>query len=142
MSCDRSSILRTQTLRPQMSTQESEDCRKYYADLDLVCTRGCNIVHKKEEQFDQTSVREVVQAHLYTSWWGGGEMRATPGVAWRVLAISPCTLAPGSSPPSPVCRVCSANTRFVVGCTHDMLLWLHCLNHTVSTLHNVECTCR
>ena len=35
------------------------------------------------------------------SWCGGGEMRPTPGVEWRTLAIHGYTLAPGSWPPSP-----------------------------------------
>ena len=35
------------------------------------------------------------------SWWGGGEIRPTPGVEWRVLAIHGYTLWPGSCPPSP-----------------------------------------
>ncbi len=35
------------------------------------------------------------------SWWGGGEIRATPGVLWRRVAISTETLWPGSWPPSP-----------------------------------------
>src|SRR4030095_1327189 len=35
------------------------------------------------------------------SWWGGGEIRATPGWVWRSRAISAETLWPGSWPPSP-----------------------------------------
>ena len=35
------------------------------------------------------------------SWWGGGEIRATPGWVWRRRAISAETLWPGSWPPSP-----------------------------------------
>src|SRR3990170_3761 len=35
------------------------------------------------------------------SWCGGGEIRPTPGVEYRVLAIHGYTLAPGSWPPSP-----------------------------------------
>src|SRR3954465_12402132 len=35
------------------------------------------------------------------SWWGGGEMRPTPGVECRTRAIHGYTLAPGSWPPSP-----------------------------------------
>ena len=35
------------------------------------------------------------------SWWGGGEIRPTPGVEWRVRAMDLDTLWPGSSPPSP-----------------------------------------
>src|SRR3954468_22876327 len=53
------------------------------------------------------------------SWCGGGEIRPTPGVAWRVLAIHGHTLLPGSWPPSPgfapcailICRS-SALTRY------------------------------
>src|SRR6266508_6090352 len=53
------------------------------------------------------------------SWWGGGEMRPTPGVEYRVLAIHGYTLWPGSWPPSPglapwailICRS-SALTRY------------------------------
>ena len=32
---------------------------------------------------------------------GGGEIRPTPGVEWRTLAITASTLWPGSWPPSP-----------------------------------------
>src|SRR6187200_1902924 len=35
------------------------------------------------------------------SWCGGGEMRPTPGVECRVLAIHGYTFEPGSWPPSP-----------------------------------------
>src|SRR3954471_13377056 len=35
------------------------------------------------------------------SWCGGGEIRPTPGVLYRVLAIQGYTLLPGSWPPSP-----------------------------------------
>src|SRR5579863_2143270 len=35
------------------------------------------------------------------SWCGGGEIRPTPGVEYRVLAIHGYTLWPGSWPPSP-----------------------------------------
>src|SRR6266702_1323911 len=35
------------------------------------------------------------------SWCGGGEIRPTPGVEYRVLAIHGYTLGPGSWPPSP-----------------------------------------
>src|ERR671925_517407 len=35
------------------------------------------------------------------SWCGGGEMRPTPGVEYRVLAIHGYTFWPGSWPPSP-----------------------------------------
>src|ERR1041385_2967095 len=35
------------------------------------------------------------------SWCGGGEMRPTPAVEWRVFAIHGYTLCPGSCPPSP-----------------------------------------
>src|SRR3984885_14824433 len=53
------------------------------------------------------------------SWWGGGEMRPTPGVELRVQAIKGQTLDPGSWPPSPglapceilICRS-SAFTRY------------------------------
>src|SRR6266850_1849384 len=53
------------------------------------------------------------------SWCGGGEIRPTPGVEYRVLAIHGYTLWPGSWPPSPglapcailICRS-SALTRY------------------------------
>src|SRR5258705_6192481 len=53
------------------------------------------------------------------SWCGGGEIRPTPGVEYRVLAIHGYTLCPGSCPPSPglapcailICRS-SALTRY------------------------------
>ena len=35
------------------------------------------------------------------SWWGGGEIRPTPGVEWRTRAICGLTLWPGNWPPSP-----------------------------------------
>src|SRR6266700_1946693 len=35
------------------------------------------------------------------SWCGGGEIRPTPGVEYRVRAIHGYTLCPGSWPPSP-----------------------------------------
>ncbi len=35
------------------------------------------------------------------SWWGGGEMRPTPGVEWRTRAMILSTLWPGNCPPSP-----------------------------------------
>src|SRR5436190_23130399 len=35
------------------------------------------------------------------SWCGGGEIRPTPGVAYRTLAIQGYTFEPGSCPPSP-----------------------------------------
>ena len=35
------------------------------------------------------------------SWCGGGEIKVTPGVECRSLAISFVTLNPGSCPPSP-----------------------------------------
>ena len=35
------------------------------------------------------------------SWCGGGEIRPTPGVEYRVLAIHGYTFPPGSWPPSP-----------------------------------------
>ena len=35
------------------------------------------------------------------SWCGGGEIRPTPGVLWRMLGDSLSTLWPGSWPPSP-----------------------------------------
>src|SRR5881398_2338327 len=55
------------------------------------------------------------------SWCGGGEIRPTPGVEYRVLAIHGYTLCPGSWPPSPglapcailICRT-SALTRYSV----------------------------
>ena len=55
------------------------------------------------------------------SWWGGGEMRPTPVVLWRVLAIHGYTLAPGRLPPSPGFAPCasliwisSADTRYLL----------------------------
>src|ERR1700745_4226228 len=53
------------------------------------------------------------------SWCGGGEIKPTPGVEYRVLAIHGYTLCPGSWPPSPglapcailICRS-SALTRY------------------------------
>ena len=41
------------------------------------------------------------------SWCGGGEIRVTPGVAWRRRAISTVTLKPGSWPPSPGFAPCA-----------------------------------
>src|SRR5262247_4061204 len=35
------------------------------------------------------------------SWWGGGEIRPTPGVECRTRALQGYTLWPGSWPPSP-----------------------------------------
>ena len=35
------------------------------------------------------------------SWWGGGEIKPTPGVECLTLAIFSSTLWPGSCPPSP-----------------------------------------
>src|SRR5215204_4590808 len=35
------------------------------------------------------------------SWWGGGEMRPTPGVEYRIFAMYSLILCPGSWPPSP-----------------------------------------
>src|SRR5437879_9150520 len=41
------------------------------------------------------------------SWCGGGEIRPTPGVECRVLAIHGYTLCPGSWPPSPGLAPCA-----------------------------------
>ncbi len=41
------------------------------------------------------------------SWCGGGEMRPTPGVEWRTLAITASTLWPGNCPPSPGFAPCA-----------------------------------
>src|SRR5436190_22021098 len=41
------------------------------------------------------------------SWCGGGEMRPTPGVEYRVRAIHGYTLLPGSWPPSPGLAPCA-----------------------------------
>src|SRR3954469_12965134 len=41
------------------------------------------------------------------SWWGGGLIRPTPGVEYRVLAIHGYTLWPGSCPPSPGLAPCA-----------------------------------
>ena len=42
----------------------------------------------------------------YISWWGGGEIKVTPGVECLNLAISALTLKPGSWPPSPGLAPC------------------------------------
>src|ERR671936_224030 len=41
------------------------------------------------------------------SWYGGGEISATPGCVWRSRAISGVTLCPGSWPPSPGFEPCA-----------------------------------
>src|SRR6202034_2350032 len=41
------------------------------------------------------------------SWWGGGEMRPTPCVECRTLAITASTLWPGNCPPSPGLAPCA-----------------------------------
>src|ERR1039458_3232982 len=41
------------------------------------------------------------------SWCGGGEMRPTPAVVRRTLAIHGYTFAPGSWPPSPGLAPCA-----------------------------------
>ena len=41
------------------------------------------------------------------SWCGGGEIRPTPGVEWRTLAMMASTLWPGSWPPSPGLAPCA-----------------------------------
>src|SRR6187399_647626 len=41
------------------------------------------------------------------SWCGGGEIRPTPGVEWRTLAMVASTLWPGSWPPSPGLAPCA-----------------------------------
>ena len=41
------------------------------------------------------------------SWCGGGEMRPTPWVEWRTLAITASTLWPGNCPPSPGFAPCA-----------------------------------
>src|SRR5947209_3466932 len=41
------------------------------------------------------------------SWCGGGEMRPTPGVEWRTLAMTLSTLWPGNWPPSPGLAPCA-----------------------------------
>src|SRR5208282_5260819 len=41
------------------------------------------------------------------SWCGGGEIRPTPWVEWRTLAITASTLWPGSCPPSPGFAPCA-----------------------------------
>ena len=41
------------------------------------------------------------------SWCGGGEIRPTPGVEWRTLAMVLSTLCPGSWPPSPGLAPCA-----------------------------------
>src|ERR1700752_2526884 len=41
------------------------------------------------------------------SWCGGGEIRPTPGVEWRTLAMVASTLWPGNCPPSPGLAPCA-----------------------------------
>src|SRR6185369_16251415 len=41
------------------------------------------------------------------SWCGGGEIRPTPGVEWRTLAMVLSTLCPGNWPPSPGFAPCA-----------------------------------
>src|SRR3546814_10101530 len=41
------------------------------------------------------------------SWWGGGLISVTPGVAWRSRAMNSVTLKPGSWPPSPGLAPCA-----------------------------------
>src|SRR5882757_3166248 len=41
------------------------------------------------------------------SWCGGGEIRPTPGVEWRTLAMVWSTLWPGNCPPSPGFAPCA-----------------------------------
>src|SRR5450631_3226018 len=41
------------------------------------------------------------------SWCGGGEIRPTPGVEWRTLAMVLSTLCPGNWPPSPGLAPCA-----------------------------------
>ena len=41
------------------------------------------------------------------SWWGGGEIKVTPGVECLNFAISLVTLKPGSCPPSPGFAPCA-----------------------------------
>src|SRR5678815_2315360 len=41
------------------------------------------------------------------SWCGGGEIRPTPGVEWRTLAMVLSTLWPGNWPPSPGLAPCA-----------------------------------
>src|SRR5476649_419331 len=41
------------------------------------------------------------------SWCGGGEIKPTPGVEWRTLAITESTLWPGNCPPSPGLAPCA-----------------------------------
>src|ERR1700692_4267341 len=41
------------------------------------------------------------------SWCGGGEIRPTPGVEWRTLAMVASTLWPGNCPPSPGFAPCA-----------------------------------
>src|ERR1039458_9562220 len=41
------------------------------------------------------------------SWCGAGEIRATPGVEWRTLAMVLSTLCPGNWPPSPGLAPCA-----------------------------------
>src|SRR5262245_66520003 len=41
------------------------------------------------------------------SWCGGGEIRPTPGVAYRTFAIHGYTFEPGSCPPSPGFAPCA-----------------------------------
>src|SRR3989304_3469868 len=41
------------------------------------------------------------------SWCGAGEIRATPGIEWRTLAMVLSTLWPGNWPPSPGLAPCA-----------------------------------
>ena len=43
----------------------------------------------------------------YISWWGGGDIKVTPGVECLNLAISSVTLKPGNCPPSPGFAPCA-----------------------------------
>ncbi len=65
------------------------------------------------------------------SWCGGGEIRPTPGVEWRTLAIHASTLWPGNWPPSPGLAPCA------------ILIWImsELTRYSVVTPKRPEATC-
>src|SRR5437764_12005233 len=56
------------------------------------------------------------------SWCGGGEMRPTPGVEWRTLAMILSTLWPGSCPPSPGLAPCAILICIMSELTRDSVV--------------------
>ncbi len=65
------------------------------------------------------------------SWCGGGEIRPTPGVEWRVFAIQGYTLCAGSCPPSPGLAPCA------------ILIWMSSAltRYSLVTPNRPEATC-